>query len=259
MIVTRSIIPNLLTLANLFCGFASLIQSSQHNFYEAGLFILLAAVFDMLDGMVARLINSTSELGVELDSLCDAVSFGVAPSFMLYMAILHQMGEWGVLLASFPALAGVYRLARFNVQVSSFEDKVYFRGMPIPAGALTICSYIVFYSNHSFIPFEYKLHTAIAVSILTSFVMISTIRFDHIPKPTRKDFKLRPFFFLFFTISFVIILISKDEYIFPVLLLYIFLSVTRQIYAMFYSRFRKEIDDETIEQPSESDPFEDDD
>lgn len=258
MIVTRSIIPNLLTLANLFCGFASLIQSTHHNFYEAGLFIVLAAIFDMLDGMVARLINSTSELGVELDSLCDAVSFGVAPSFMLYMAILHQMGDWGVLLASFPALAGVYRLARFNIQVSGFEDKVYFRGMPIPAGALTICSYIVFYGNNTMIPTEFRLHTAIGVSILTSLAMVSTIRFDHIPKPTRKDFKLRPFFFLFFTLSFVVIVVSKGEYIFPVLLLYILLSGTRQIFALFYSRFRKEIDDETIEQPSESDPFEDD-
>ncbi len=258
MIVTRSIIPNLLTLANLFCGFTSLIQSANHNYYEAGLFILLAAVFDMLDGMVARLINSTSELGVELDSLCDAVSFGVAPSFMLYFAMLRPMGDWGILLASLPALAGVYRLARFNIQVSSFEDKAYFLGMPIPAGALTISSFVVFFGVTEIIPLEFRLQSAIAVSIVTSLAMVSTIRFDHIPKPTRKDFRLRPIFFLFFCLSFVLIIVSRGEFTFPVMLFYILVSSGRHIYAMFYTRFRKEIDDETIEQPSESNPFDED-
>jgi len=84
MRITRSIIPNLFTLANLFSGFTAIIHISDGNYDKAAIFIFIAGIFDALDGMMARLTKSTSELGVELDSLCDAVSFGLAPSFMLY-------------------------------------------------------------------------------------------------------------------------------------------------------------------------------
>jgi CDP-diacylglycerol--serine O-phosphatidyltransferase len=79
--VTRSIIPNLLTLGNIFSGFTAIIFISNYDFTNATLYIFMAAIFDMLDGIVARLLNATSEIGAELDSLCDAVSFGVAPAF----------------------------------------------------------------------------------------------------------------------------------------------------------------------------------
>ena len=94
--ITRSIVPNLLTLANLFAGFLSIVYSSQGNYSSAAIFIFAAAVFDMLDGFMARLINAASEFGVELDSLCDAVSFGIAPSFLLYQIYFHELGELGI-------------------------------------------------------------------------------------------------------------------------------------------------------------------
>ena len=122
---TRSIVPNLFTLMNVFMGFSAIIYIADGQLYKAGLFILLAGLFDALDGIIARLLKATSELGAELDSLCDAVSFGVAPAFMLYQAYFYQFNEYGILLASLPALAGVTRLARFNVMLTSFEDKLY--------------------------------------------------------------------------------------------------------------------------------------
>jgi CDP-diacylglycerol--serine O-phosphatidyltransferase len=152
MRVTRSVIPNLFTLANLFCGFAAIVACFEGHLDRAALLIITAGVFDMLDGVVARITRSTSEFGVELDSLCDAVSFGVAPSAMLYQAMFHDWHQWGLLLASLPALAGVLRLARFNIQLTSMEDKLYFRGMPIPAGAFMIVSYLALWLPSESIP-----------------------------------------------------------------------------------------------------------
>ena len=119
----RSIAPNLLTLANLFSGFTAIIYTTQGDFYSAALFIFLGAIFDMLDGIAARIMQTSSEFGVELDSLCDAITFGMAPSFLLYFSYFNTYGETGILFSSLPAIAGVVRLARFNSQLTSLEDK----------------------------------------------------------------------------------------------------------------------------------------
>jgi len=125
--VTKSLVPNLLTLVNLFSGFAAIVYFAGGDFKRGALFILIAAIFDMLDGLVARLINAASEFGAELDSLCDVVSFGVAPSFMLYKMFFYQFSEFGILIAALPVLAGATRLARFNIQLRNLEDKIYFK------------------------------------------------------------------------------------------------------------------------------------
>jgi CDP-diacylglycerol--serine O-phosphatidyltransferase len=147
----------LFTLANAFMGFTAIVHISQNRFWLGALFILAAGVFDMLDGLVARLTKSASEFGAMLDSMCDAVSFGVAPSFLLYVVHFSSMSEPGILIASLPALAGVIRLARFNVQMNGFEDKYYFTGMPIPGGAITIVSYVVFYHIPGLFPTQVRM------------------------------------------------------------------------------------------------------
>ncbi len=98
--ITPSIIPNLFTAMNMFCGFLSIVNASQGKFYYAAWLIVIASVFDALDGAMARLTNSSSELGVELDSLSDVVSFGAAPSFLIYATYLHQFNEIGILISS---------------------------------------------------------------------------------------------------------------------------------------------------------------
>ncbi|MCX6152866.1 MAG: CDP-diacylglycerol--serine O-phosphatidyltransferase [Candidatus Kapabacteria bacterium] len=227
MRITRSIVPNMLTLANLFCGFSSIIYFSNQQFTRGAVFILLAAIFDMLDGMMARLIKSASEFGVELDSLCDAVSFGVAPSFLLYTVYFRQFGDSGILLASLPALAGVSRLARFNVQLQSLEDKKYFKGMPIPAGALMILSYVIFYHlKPGLMADEIKSWMIVAVTIITSLIMISKIKHDNLPRPSWTAFKQRPLFFIAFFIALIAAIVSKGDAIFPIMIIY---SVTSSI------------------------------
>ncbi|MBL7999440.1 MAG: CDP-diacylglycerol--serine O-phosphatidyltransferase, partial [Candidatus Kapabacteria bacterium] len=179
--ITRSIIPNLFTLANLYCGFSAIIMFTGHDFVTGAFYIFFAGVFDSLDGYMARLTNSASELGVELDSLCDAVSFGVAPSFLLYQLHYSQYPQYGMLVASLPAMAGVYRLARFNTQLTSLEDKSYFSGMPIPSGALTIVTFAVYFVLPGNIPNAY-LHSIVTfVTVVTSLAMISTIKYDNLP------------------------------------------------------------------------------
>ena len=252
MRVTRSIIPNLFTLANLFCGFTSIIASMQDNVERAALFILLAGVFDALDGVIARLVRSTSEFGVELDSLCDAVSFGVAPSLMLYVVFYEQWLNWGLLIASIPALAGVLRLARFNVQLTSMEDKAYFRGMPVPAAAFTIVSYLVFSHNDPMVPEAWKPLVLTTLVVLTSLAMVSTIKYDNMPRPTPRSIKERPLVFLVFLIAVVASIASGGRAIFPFMVLYMVGGAVRHLIHFFKGDQGEE--DDTLEEP-DPDPF----
>jgi len=253
MRVTRSIIPNLFTLANLFCGFASIISATNGDIDRAALFILMSGVFDMLDGVIARLVKSTSEFGVELDSLCDAVSFGVAPSVMLYLVFFHEWLNWGMLLASLPALAGVLRLARFNVQLTSLEDKQYFRGMPIPAGAFTIVSYVVFTHRSDMLPEEWKPAMLTLVTVATALAMVSTIKYDNVPRPTPHSIRQRPVVFLVFLTGVVVSLVTRGKGIFPFMMFYVLGGAIRHLIVALRKREGEEPDD-TLEEP-DPDPF----
>ncbi|MGA1249139.1 MAG: CDP-diacylglycerol--serine O-phosphatidyltransferase [Candidatus Kapaibacteriota bacterium] len=254
MRITRSIIPNLFTLANLFSGFSAIVAISEGDLQRAGMFILFAGMFDVLDGTMARLTRSTSELGVELDSLCDAVSFGVAPSFLLYSTVLNVMGPIGVLIASLSALAGVYRLARFNVQLAGFEDKLYFSGMPIPSGALILVSYGIFIVPSGLIAPDYVLITTTCIVIIVALAMISTIKFDNIPKPTIASFKERPLIFILGLLAFALTIYSKGAYLFYVMCGYMLLGMIRALIFMIGKKVTQDEEGDTLEDPDEN-PF----
>src|SRR5947208_578205 len=143
--ITRSVIPSLFTVMNLFSGFIAIKTAfMDSDFEKAGWFIVLGALFDTLDGLMARLTHSASEFGVELDSLADVVTFGVAPSAIIYKLYFFQFETIGILIAALPAICGALRLARFNVQLVGF-DKDFFKGLPIPSAALLIVSYVTFH------------------------------------------------------------------------------------------------------------------
>jgi len=251
MRVTRSVIPNLFTLANLFCGFASIVASFEGRIEQAAFLIVMAGVFDMLDGVVARITRSTSEFGVELDSLCDAVSFGVAPSVMLYVSFFSQWHQWGLLLASLPALAGVLRLARFNVQLTSMEDKLYFRGMPIPAGAFTIVSYLYVWHTSAAIPSEWKPAIVVSVTVMTALAMVSTIKFDNLPRPTWRGIRQRPLVFSVFLVGVVASISTRGQALFPFMALYLIGGAIRHL--AIFVRDRSDRDDSVEE--ADPDPF----
>ncbi|MEK6628540.1 MAG: CDP-diacylglycerol--serine O-phosphatidyltransferase [Bdellovibrionota bacterium] len=170
------ILPNLMTVANLFCGFISLIFSIKGEFKYAAIAVVIAAVFDQLDGRLARLTHATSKFGAELDSLCDLVSFGLAPAMLMYLWALSQYGRSGMMVCFLFLACGALRLARFNVQVGVVE-KNYFQGLPIPmaAGILTT-SYLAF-DELNWAPNEWRGLLLFVMVILMSFVMVSNFRY----------------------------------------------------------------------------------
>ncbi len=136
------ILPNLLTTGNLFFGFFSIVKSMQGDFVWASAAILLAAIFDILDGRVARLTNASSEFGVQYDSLCDLVSFGLAPAFLMYQFALNGVGRIGWIVCFIFLACGALRLARFNVQSSIGKANDDFTGLPIPMSAGVIACFV---------------------------------------------------------------------------------------------------------------------
>lgn len=171
------ILPNLFTTASLFCGFLGMTWAVEGKFEMCAVAIFVSALFDGLDGKVARLTGTSSEFGIQLDSLADLVAFGVTPAFMIYQWKLHEFGRLG-LLASFLLIAcGALRLARFNVQTST-SPKAFFIGLPIPAGGCTLASLVLFapfISGHA-INAILPVFTLILVYCL-SFMMVSTVRY----------------------------------------------------------------------------------
>jgi len=117
------ILPNLITMGNMFCGFFAIVSAFNGAFFRAAVAILIAAVMDGLDGKVARLTNTSSRFGMEFDSLADLVSFGVAPAILIYAWALKPFGRFGWAAAFLFAVCGAMRLARFNVQADSSESK----------------------------------------------------------------------------------------------------------------------------------------
>jgi CDP-diacylglycerol--serine O-phosphatidyltransferase len=142
------LIPNLLTTGNLFFGYFSIIKSMQNQFLWAANAILLSTIFDILDGRVARLTRSTSEFGVQYDSLCDLVSFGLAPAILMYQFGLYRVGRIGWILCFIYLACGALRLARFNVQSAIGKANGDFTGLPIPAPAGLIACFVGFIAEY---------------------------------------------------------------------------------------------------------------
>ena len=138
------VLPNLFTTANLFAGFYSAIASMKGMYEIAAIAILIAVALDGLDGRIARITHTTSKFGAEYDSLCDLVTFGVAPGLLAYNWSLIAYGKWGWLAAFLFAVCGALRLARFNVQIGVIDSRV-FNGLPIPAGAAAVATGVLLY------------------------------------------------------------------------------------------------------------------
>jgi CDP-diacylglycerol--serine O-phosphatidyltransferase len=138
------VLPNLFTTANLFCGFYSAIASMKGQYDLAAWTILIAVVLDSLDGRIARMTHTTSKFGGEYDSLCDLVTFGVAPAILYYNWSLLAYGKLGWLAAFLFVVCGALRLARFNVQIGVIDSR-FFNGLPIPGGASVLATGVILY------------------------------------------------------------------------------------------------------------------
>jgi CDP-diacylglycerol--serine O-phosphatidyltransferase len=160
------LIPNLCTGANLLCGVLAIAAVFNHNFVLSLVFIILAAVLDRADGMLARRYNVSSAFGRELDSLADLISFGVAPSAMLYGNMAGNWSYAGLACFAFFTLCGAYRLARYNISSSTG----FFLGLPITIGGTIMAILVILFHNPA---------VTLTASLIIALAMISTIR---IPK-----------------------------------------------------------------------------
>lgn len=228
--VTPSVIPNLFTAMNMFSGFFSIISASQGNYTYAAWLIIIAAIFDALDGFMARLTKSSSELGVELDSLSDIISFGAAPSFLLYTIYFFQFETFGVIFSSLPLIAGGFRLARFNVQLVGF-DKNFFTGLPIPAAALTIVSFILSFYNNGFSDTEKQL--IISIVLIVSFLMVSKIKYNTLPKFSLREIKKSPLVYVVYFIALLMLIVYTVKGLFFIFVFMIVFGIFRQIFKYF--------------------------
>jgi len=183
----RVMIPSFFTLMNLFCGFVAIIQIYKGNLDTGSWLIVLAGLFDALDGLMARLTNATSAFGIELDSLSDVVSFGVAPGFLIFRFGVESLSTAGIIIAALPALCGAIRLARFNVETRELKLD-HFRGLPIPAQAVMLVAFYLTFNDEMYLfdHFKYGINNVLVpMVILLSLLMVSTVPFDKIPRFSR--------------------------------------------------------------------------
>jgi CDP-diacylglycerol--serine O-phosphatidyltransferase len=225
------LLPSMFTLANLFCGYACVVYSTRGDFDTAALLIGIAMVIDMLDGLIARLTNSQSAFGAELDSLADVVSFGLAPAILAFTWGLWPLGRLGWAAGFIYVTAAALRLARFNIQSSS-GDKKYFAGMPSPAAAGVIASTVYLWPWGLQDPRAAA--PALAVVLVPAFLMVSTVRFRSIKAI---DVGWRRSYFVLFLGAIVIALIATNPRLALVVMAYSYLVGAVAIYA--YSRLRR--------------------
>lgn len=178
-------ISNVLTSLNLLCGFSSIFFSFEGKILYAFYFVALGLIFDMLDGRIARTLKISSKFGIEFDSMADLVTFGVAPSMILYNGFLKNV-ELGKLVAFVQTLAVAIRLARFNVS-SSERPKEYFEGLSSPMGAFFLASFVLLIDTYG-VSFAYLDVVFIVLTFLIALLEISTIRFRSF-----KELKLPPY------------------------------------------------------------------
>ncbi len=168
-------LPNTFTALNMACGFIGILYGFHGEFYKACMFIVLGAIFDSVDGRVARMTNTQSSFGEQFDSLSDLVSFGVSPAIVFYFRFLSNSGRPGMVAAFLFILCGALRLARFNANIDRVKSD-YFQGLPIPGGATAVVSLILISIDYPQL-LEYKAFT-LCYLIFYAALMISNIPFS---------------------------------------------------------------------------------
>jgi len=231
------ILPNLFTAASCFLGIISVIASFNGQFMRAIFFILIALIFDGLDGRVARMTNTTSRFGVEFDSLADLIAFGVAPAALFYVTVGRDFGRVGSLLTAIFVVFGAIRLARFNVTTGTYDPR-YFIGLPIPTAAVTAAFWIGFYLKYDFMKdFAWIF---LGIMPILAILMVSNVRYPSFKKMNLKKanfLKVLILLFIFFSLFYL----GPIEFMVTVTTIYIFYGLFRLIYRIWRAKFKKKI------------------
>jgi CDP-diacylglycerol--serine O-phosphatidyltransferase len=229
--------PSGLTLLNLFFGVFANIAASRLEFTTAGVYVVLGGICDALDGRVARATNAGSQFGEELDSLVDAITFGLAPGMIMYFAVLNRGGWDWVWVFAFAA-AAVLRLARFNIEQAG-TAKTYFQGLPSPAAGITLASYYWFseswlynYGRIANLNWHFTLRVLMAV---LAALMISNVPYPTFPRTGFRSIRAIGSSIIVFG-AFALLLTGKLEYFFPIAVLYVTLGLLRWMLSGLFER-----------------------
>ncbi|MDI6739629.1 MAG: CDP-diacylglycerol--serine O-phosphatidyltransferase, partial [Candidatus Edwardsbacteria bacterium] len=178
--IKPTFLPSVFTSGNLFCGMYAIMEAMRGNSYRGAWFVILAAFFDAVDGMVARLTGQASRFGVEFDSLSDVISFVLAPMVLVYPLCFQQCGILGAVMAFAFVVTGTIRLARFNVEAKSLTIKSAFRGLPTPAAGCLVAGYLIF-SRYIAGEIVWPAYLPPAI-LLMALLMVSTVEYPTFPK-----------------------------------------------------------------------------
>jgi CDP-diacylglycerol---serine O-phosphatidyltransferase len=225
------VLPNGLTLANLFCGVFAIVNASRGQYDTAGLLIVLGGIADALDGRVARATGAGSRFGSELDSLVDVITFGLAPAMIMYFAVLNREG-WDWIIAFLYVACAAIRLARFNVEQAG-RAKRYFHGLPSPAAGLTLATYYWFSQTPLYnetvlgdLPWHFWLRF---LMLALSFLMISNVSYPAVPTVGYK--KLNEILGSIVVAAAILgIILLQKQFYFPGLVAYVLYGVGKTVF-----------------------------
>jgi CDP-diacylglycerol--serine O-phosphatidyltransferase len=227
-------LPNSFTALNIGCGFMAIMFSIQGDFYKSCMLIILGAIFDSVDGRVARMTGTQSAFGEQFDSLSDLISFGIAPSIIFYNKFLLDSGRLGMVVSFLFLLCGALRLARFNANIDKVKSD-YFQGLPIPGAAAAIIGFVLVSSE--FPTYFHNKYIAIPYILTYSILMVSNIPFPSFKNSewVRKN-KRKILFILILAVS--ALFIYEELMFFVVISLYVLVSF---LYALTHRSQMKDI------------------
>jgi CDP-diacylglycerol--serine O-phosphatidyltransferase len=223
-------LPNMFTALNMACGFASILLSVQGRIFEAAIVLILGAIFDSVDGRVARLTGTSSSFGEQFDSLSDLVSFGMAPAILVHQKYLYSYGRLGAVVSFIFLLCAALRLARFNANIEKVGSS-FFQGLPSPAAALAIIGSVIFAVDFDFVDnfsFFYLPYTLFYGVLMVTTIPFYSFKDSEFAKKYKKLSLFIVFIFFGATVSFYQIMIPVT------LMIYVVVSI------MYYLKHRRD-------------------
>ncbi len=229
------VLPNMLTTASMFSGFLAILWAISGRFHDSAMAVLVSCIFDGLDGKVARLTRASSDFGIQMDSLADLVAFGVAPAIIVFLWQIHFFGRLGVAIAFLYVACGALRLARFNLMAMKKDvyDPRFFMGLPIPAAACFLATFILFSKWASFdLIFSQK---GLAVFSLASTFILALLMVSRVKYYSFKDmsiFKARPFTSSVLVVL-LFVLVGSEPHLIS-FLFFFFYTISGPVYTYIY-------------------------
>ena len=230
-------VPTLFTALNLFSGFLAIVQAADGKFANAGWLIFIASFFDALDGRIARAMGGGSDFGLQMDSLGDVVSAGLAPAILVYEFYLYKLGQIGLVLSFLPLLFAAFRLARYNLFAIESGKKDYFIGMPAPMAAVSLSSCIILFEvTH----WSFLLRLIVILVPVVSLLMASNLTYESFPRfNVRVGGKNRVKLFVFWVMLLLLVL-APHYTLFAFMMCYLLSGPVATIIAFFKANPKQE-------------------